>query len=88
MGSKDSSQQRFEPLVSAAFPDAMAWNEKTCRLVEKIWEASDVTELVPPIEAFRLPPDQALDIFKAWKGINFYSFQYARVQPQLTDMAK
>jgi hypothetical protein len=79
-------RQRLEPSVSAGFPDAMASNEKARRLVEKIWEASDVTELAPLIEAFRLPPDQALDIFKAWKGINFYSFQYARVQPRLIDM--
>jgi len=81
-------RQRLEPLVSAGFPDAMASNEKARRLVEKIWEASDVTELAPLIEAFRLPPDQALDIFKAWKEINFYSFQYARVQPRLIDMTK
>jgi hypothetical protein len=27
-------------------------------------------------------------IFKAWKGINFYSFQYDRVQPRLIDMTK
>jgi hypothetical protein len=80
--------QRFEPLVSAAFPDAMASDEKARRLVEKIWEASDVNELAPLIEAFRLPADQALDIFKAWKGINFYSFQHVRVQPQLIDMTK
>jgi hypothetical protein len=80
--------QRFEPLVSAAFPDAMASDEKARRLVEKIWEASDVAELAPLIEALRLPPEQALDIFKAWKGINFYSFQYVRVQPQLIDLTK
>ena len=49
---------------------------------------TDVAELAPLIEAFRLPPDQALDIFKAWKGINFYSFQYVRVQPQLIDLTK
>jgi hypothetical protein len=80
--------QRFEPLVSAAFPDAMASDEKARRLVEKIWEASDVNELAPLIEAFRLPADQTLDIFKAWKGINYYSFQHVRVQPQLIDMTK
>src|SRR5689334_25044136 len=54
--------QRFEPLVTAAFPDAMASDEKARRLAEKIWEASDVAELTPLIEAFRLPPEQALDI--------------------------
>jgi hypothetical protein len=80
--------QRFEPLVKAAFPDAMASDEKARRLVEKIWEAKDVAALSPLIEAFRLPQNQALEIFAAWKGINFYSFQYSRVQPRLIELAK
>lgn len=80
--------QRFEPLAKAAFPDAMASDEKARRLVEKIWEAKDTAALQPLIDAFRLPPDKALEIFAAWKGINFYSFQYSRVQPRLIDMAK
>ena len=80
--------QRFEPLVQAAFPDAMASDEKARRLVATIWEAKDVAALRPLIEAFRLPADQALAIFAAWKGINFYSYQYSLVQPKLVDMAK
>ena len=80
--------QRFEPLAKAAFPEAMHSDEKARRLVEKIWEATDVAALAPLIEAFRLPPNKALEIFAAWKGINFYSFQYARVQPKLIDIAK
>lgn len=80
--------QRFEPLVKAAFPDAMESDEKARRLVEKIWEAKDVAALAPLIEAFRLPENKALEIFAAWKGINFYSFQYSRVQPVLINLAK
>lgn len=80
--------QRFEPLVNAAFPDAMASDERARRLVEKIWEARDLTVLQPLIDAFRLPQDSALEIFSAWKGINFYSFQYTRTQPQFVELAK
>ena len=80
--------QRFEPLVKAAFPDAMSSDEKARRLIEKIWEAKDVAALKPLIDAFRLPENKALEIFGAWKGINFYSFQYSRVQPKLIDIAK
>jgi hypothetical protein len=80
--------QRFEPLVKAAFPDAMSSDERARLLVEKIWEAKDVVALAPLIEAFRLPQDKALEIFAAWKGINFYSFQYTRVQPRLIEMAR
>lgn len=80
--------QRFEPLVKAAFPDAMSSDEKARRLIEKIWEARDPVALQPLVEAFRLPQDKALEIFSAWKGINFYSFQYSRVQPRLIELAK
>ncbi len=80
--------QRFEPLISAAFPGGSATDEKARRLIEKIWEAQDLNELNILIEAFRLPRDRALDIFSAWKGINFYSFQYQRVQPQMGDFTQ
>jgi hypothetical protein len=80
--------QRFEPLVKAAFPDAMSSDERARRLIEKIWEARDLTVLQPLIDAFRLPQDGALAIFSAWKGINFYAFQYTRTQPQFVEMAK
>jgi hypothetical protein len=80
--------QRFEPLAKAAFPDAMHSDEKARQLVEKIWEAKDATALDPLIQAFRLPPDKALEIFAAWKGINFYAYQYSRVQPKLVEIAK
>lgn len=80
--------QRIEPLARAAFPDALASDEKARRLVETIWEATDAAALAPLIEAFRLPQDKALEIFAAWKGINFYSFQYARALPKLVDLAK
>lgn len=78
--------QRFEPLVKAAFPDAMSSDEMARTLIEKIWEARDLTALKPLIDAFRLPEGEALEIFSAWKGINFYSFQYERAKPAFVDL--
>jgi len=78
--------QRFEPVVTAAFPDAKASDEKARKLIEKIWEARDLEALKPLIDAFRLPSEEALEIFSAWKGINFYSFQYERAKPLFIDM--
>jgi hypothetical protein len=75
--------QRFEPLVKAAFPDAQSSGDGRARkLIEKIWEARDLEALDPLIQAFRLPQNEALEIFSAWKGINFYAFQYERAKPQ------
>ena len=80
--------QRFEPLVAAAFPDAMSSDDKARQLVEKIWEASDLKALQPLVEAFRLPQGEALEIFAAWKGIIFYSFEYERLQARLVELFK
>lgn len=77
--------QRFEPVVSAAFPDALASDEKARTLIEKIWEARDLEVLGPLIAAFRLPAGEALDIFSAWKGISFYSYQYEKSKPQFVE---
>jgi hypothetical protein len=78
--------QRFEPLVKAAFPDAMSSDEMARTLIEKIWEARDLQALKPLIAAFRLPESEALEIFSAWKGINFYSFQYERAKPAFVEL--
>ena len=77
---------RFEPLVKAAFPDAMSSDEKARQLVQKIWEARDPVALDPLIQAFRLPKGEALEIFSSWKGINFYAFQYQKMKPLLTEL--
>jgi hypothetical protein len=77
--------KRFEPVVSAAFPTMSTSDDKAKLLIEKIWEARDSEALAPLIAAFRLPPDEALNIFSAWKGINFYSYQYEKVKPQFVE---
>jgi hypothetical protein len=78
--------ERFEPLVKAAFPDAMSSDDRARKLVEKIWEARDLEALAPLVQALRLPPAAALEIFAAWKGIIFYSFQYEKAKPQFVDL--
>jgi len=77
---------RFEPLVRAAFPDIMQSDEKARQLVEKIWEARDLDALDPLIKALRLPREEALQIFSAWKGIIFYSFQSEQAKPLFIEM--
>jgi len=80
--------QRFEHLVKAAFPDALPSDDRGRRLIEKMWEASDLAALKPMVEAFRLPQGEALEIFSAWKGIIFYSFQYERLNGQFIALFK
>lgn len=78
--------QGFEPLAKAAFPDALSSDEVARKLIEKIWEGRDLEALKPLILAFRLPAGHELEIFSAWKGINFYGFQRMRAEPLTAEM--
>jgi hypothetical protein len=78
--------QLFEPVVKEAYPDTLSSDEKVRRLIDKIWEARDLEALKPLVEAFRLPPAEALEIFAAWKGINFYSFESERAKPLFVEL--
>lgn len=83
---EDFILERFEPVAAAAFPDSKPGDERAHQLIEKIWEARDLTALKPLIDAFRLPEEHALEIFSAWKGINFYLFQREKSKPLLLEM--
>ncbi len=80
-------QQRFVPIVKAAYPDAQSSLDKVKRLLELLWEAKDAEALAPIIMTFRLPEDGALEILYAWKVITFYAFQYQRLKPLLLELA-
>jgi len=75
-------RRKFEPLVRAACEDQPKFSNKVDHLIDKVWEAKDREALEPLIRAFRFPDDEALAIFAAWKGINFYTYEYARAKPQ------
>jgi hypothetical protein len=80
--------QQFEPLVKAAFPDAMGSDERARALMDTIWEARDVDALKPLIDGLRLPPYKALDIFSSWRGIVYYSYHHQLVQARLIELMK
>ncbi len=80
--------QKFEPLITAAFPDVQSSDDKARQLIDKIWEAQDLDALMPLITAFRLPREKALEIFSSWKGIVYYSYQYMREQTNFLNLLK
>ena len=67
---------KMEPLVRAAYGGKTPPPHKVAQLIDAIWEAKDFAALEPLVVAFRFPSDEALAIFSAWKGINFYAFEY------------
>jgi hypothetical protein len=73
---QDYIRGKMEPLVAAAYGGRKPQGSKVAQLIDAMWEAKDLPALEPLIVAFRFPKDEALSIFGAWKGINFYSFQY------------
>jgi hypothetical protein len=81
-------QQRFVPIVKAAFPDSAGSRSKAKKLIEKLWEAKDQDALQPIIQTFGLPEDGALEILYAWKVIAFYSFQFQRMKGTLLELAR
>jgi hypothetical protein len=81
-------QQRFVPIVRAAFPEAKSSRPKAKRLIEKLWEAKDEQALAPIIRTFGLPEEGALDILYSWKVITFYAYQYQRIRPSLLELAQ
>ena len=84
----DYIRKKFEPLVRAALGDITFQPSKVNSLVDKIWEARDLEALDPLVKACRFPQGDALKIFTAWKGINFYAFEYERcksIVQELTD---
>ncbi len=81
-------QERFVPIVRAAYPDAKASRGQVKKLIEKLWEAKDEEALSPIIVTFRLPDDGALETLYSWKVITFYAFQYQRLKPALLELAR
>lgn len=84
----DYIRQKFEPLVRAALGSGSFQSSKVAYLVDKMWEAKDLDALDPLIDACRFPKDEALSIFTAWKGINFYTYEYERIRSQIEDMGR
>jgi hypothetical protein len=78
---------KFEPLIQAAFGMQGAAQGIGSQFIEKMWEAKDKVALAPLIKACRFPEEEALSIFSAWKGINFYTFEYERTRAKREQFA-
>ncbi|MBT5266422.1 MAG: hypothetical protein HOL85_16420 [Rhodospirillaceae bacterium] len=74
-------QKGFLPIAEFAFPDsgAAAAQGHVMTLMEKLWAASDMDALGPIIKALSIPPDQAQQVFHAWKGAIYYDFLFDRL---------
>ncbi|MFO1185997.1 MAG: hypothetical protein U1E87_00170 [Alphaproteobacteria bacterium] len=86
---KQRMRARLRPLVASAFGGGNKPISQTSieRLVQKLWELKDMDELLPLVQAFKIAPDQAPEIFYCWLGIAFFENEYIKLQPRLKKMA-
>jgi hypothetical protein len=70
---------QFQAIVDALFADeARRARGAVDKLLEKLWDLSDIPALEDLAEAFRLPRQDCLKIFYAWKGVIFFTWEHAR----------
>ncbi|MFZ1991912.1 MAG: hypothetical protein WAW96_19325 [Alphaproteobacteria bacterium] len=86
---KQRMRARLRPLVATAFAGQTGKMNETSieRLVQKLWELSDMKELMPLVHAFRITPEAAPEVFYCWLGIAFFENEYIKLQPRLKKLA-
>ncbi len=76
---KKHVSKEFRPIIKFAFPDSdKVDNRRSNVLVNKLWNTKDIDSLLPIVDAFNLPVDEASGIFSAWKGIMYYDYEFNR----------
>jgi len=87
---KSSIISKFRPLARIATAGSKSSDDAlevvTLRLVEKMWEALDVDTLKPLTQALRIETDDAGALYYAWKGIVYYDYKIANMQPELVKL--
>jgi len=70
---------KLKPIVDFAFRDSEELQRgRTLTFINKLWDTKDTKTLMPIVEAFNLPVDEASGIFAAWKGVMYYDYEYDR----------
>ncbi len=71
--------EKLKPIVAFAFPGSKDQEKGRAQfLLKKLWNTKDIEALMPIMDAFNLPREEASKIFSAWKGIMYYDFEYNR----------
>lgn len=79
---------RLRPLIVAAYRQTSANIEKAVEdLTAKLFCLRDAGEVLPLIEALRLPAEKAQDVLSSWTGITYFEYEYATLQPKLKQFA-
>jgi hypothetical protein len=75
--------EKLKPIIAFAFRDSEELEKgRTLTLIRKLWNTKDIDSLLPIVDAFNLPREEASKIFSAWKGIMYYGYEYDRCLPR------
>ena len=75
-------REKISKLVSKALDgmgedtDNLARQQYVERFLTKIWEARDVEGIEPFIHAMQIQPENAPEVFFAWKAVCYYQVRY------------
>jgi len=76
---KDDIIREFQPLVKVAFDERDDTKRLTQLIINKMWLATDMSVLGPLLKALELEPENASEVFFAWKGFVYYKLLMRRL---------
>ena len=87
-------RDKIQTLVTKALGESTGLDDKLAReqyiekFLLKIWEAKDIEGIEPFVQAMQLQPEQAPDVFFAWKAVCYYQVRFAELLKPLQTMFK
>jgi hypothetical protein len=79
---------RIRPLIVAAYDRSSVSVEKAVEdMTGKLFSLHNVREILPLVQALRLPPENAIEFLSSWIGITYFEYEYSMIQNHLKEFA-
>jgi hypothetical protein len=79
---------RIRPLIVAAYDRSSVSVEKAVEdMTGKLFSLHNVQEILPLVQALRLPPENAIEFLSSWIGITYFEYEYSMIQNHLKEFA-
>lgn len=79
---------RIRPLIVAAYGQSSVGVEKAVEdMTGKLFSLHNVREILPLVQALRLPPENAVEFLSSWIGITYFEYEYSMIQNHLKEFA-
>lgn len=85
---RDHEVDVFEQYMGGEDEDDETRRLMTSAVIDSIWRGEATQGCRQLIRSFKLDEDKTTEILFAWKGINYYEFQYKKYQQQFYDFFK